>query len=58
MVMLAQLRENQAERKIGRILMETIKQMTYTFRIFISKRKKNLFSTLRNELKEDNFGQR
>ena len=40
MVMLAQLRENQAERKIGRILMETIKQMTYTLRIFISKRKK------------------
>lgn len=55
MVMLAQLRENQAERKIGRILMETIKQMTYTLRIFISKRR-NLFSTLRNELKEDNFG--
>ena len=58
MVMLAQLRENQAERKIGRIIMETIKQMSYTFRIFISKRKKNLFSTLRNELKEDNFGPR
>lgn len=57
MVMLAQLRENQAERKIGRILMETIKQMTYTLRIFISKRR-NLFSTLRNELKEDNFGPR
>lgn len=55
MVMLAQLRENQAERKIGRILMETIKQMTYTLRIFISKRR-NLFSTLRNELKEGNFG--
>ena len=55
MVMLAQLCENQAERKIGRILMETIKQMTYTLRIFISKRR-NLFSTLRNELKEDNFG--
>lgn len=43
MVMLAQLRENQAERKIGSILMETIKQMTYTLRIFISKRKKSIF---------------
>lgn len=48
--MLAHLCENQAERNIERILTETITQMTYALRIFISKRK-ILFSHLRNERK-------